>query len=53
MNEEKKIEENIKEKKGVRDTLYGRIDISLETMDKILVMLFGLLLFALIVGILI
>lgn len=53
MNEEKKLEGNIEEKKGVRDTLYGRIDVSLETMDTILLILFGLLVFALIVGIVI
>lgn len=53
MNEEKKLEGKIEEKKGVRDTLYGRIDVSLETMDRVLIILFVLLGFSLVIGILV
>ncbi|MGL5417404.1 hypothetical protein [Clostridium sp.] len=49
MNEEVKKEE----KKTVRDTLYGKIDVSVQTMDKVLIILFVLLAFSLVVGILI
>lgn len=53
MSEKKKLEEIDKKKKTIRDTLYGRIDISLEAMDKVLIILFVLLGFSLVIGILV
>ena len=50
-NEEIKV--NIEEvpKKSMRDTLYGNIDISVKTMDKIIILLFILIFLSLIIGI--
>ncbi len=53
MNEKEKLEGIKEKKKTVRDTLYGRIDVSLETMDRILIILFVLLGFSLVIGILV
>lgn len=39
------------EKTTVRDTLYGNIDISVKTMDKVILGLFGFLIFAIVMGI--
>ena len=50
-NEEIKV--NIEEvpKKSMRDTLYGNIDVSVKTMDKIIIVLFILIFLSLIIGI--
>lgn len=49
------IKENVEEvpKKSMRDTLYGNLDVSVKTMDRILVVLFTLLILSLIIGILV
>ena len=38
-------------KKSVRDTLYGRIDVSVKTMDKIIIVLLILIVVSLIIGV--
>ena len=51
--------ENIKEKveevpkKSMRDTIYGSIDVSVKTMDKIIVVLFIMIFSSLIIGMLV
>ena len=40
-------------KKSMRDTLYGNLDVSVKTMDKIIVVLFILIFLSLIIGILV
>ncbi len=40
-------------KKSVRDTLYGNLDVSVKTMDRVLIVLFILLALSLIIGILV
>lgn len=50
--ESKNIEEVKKEeKKSIRSILYGNIDVSVETMDKFLVVLFIAMILSLIFGI--
>ncbi|WP_167349604.1 hypothetical protein [Clostridium nigeriense] len=39
-------------KKSMRDTLYGNLDVSVKTMDRVLIVLFILLALSLIIGIL-
>lgn len=46
-------QENKEEKKTVRDTLYGRIDVSTKTMDRVLYVLFSLLVIAIIIGVIV
>lgn len=43
--------ENKVEKTTVRDTLYGRIDVSVKTMDKVLVVLTMVLIASIIFGV--
>lgn len=40
-------------KKSMRDTLYGNLDVSVKTMNKIIVVLFILIFLSLIIGILV
>lgn len=40
-------------KKSMRDTLYGNLDVSVKTMDRVLIVLFTLLALSLIIGILV
>lgn len=47
----KKVEEV--PKKSMRDTLYGNLNVSVKTMDKILVVLIMLLILSLIIGVLV
>lgn len=53
--EEVKIEEPEKkeEKTTVRDTIYGRIDVSVKTMDKVLVVLTVALIASFIIGVIV
>lgn len=53
--ENEAIKEKVEDipKKTVRDSLYGNLDISVKTMDRVLIILFILLALSLIVGILI
>lgn len=53
--ENEAIKEKVEDipKKTVRDTLYGNLDVSVKTMDRVLIILFILLALSLIVGILI
>lgn len=53
--EEVKIEESEKkeEKTTVRDTIYGRIDVSVKTMDKVLVVLTVALIASFIIGVIV
>lgn len=50
-NKEEKIE-NKEPKKDLRDTLYGKLDVSVKTMDKLILGLTLLLIISLVVGIL-
>lgn len=52
--EDEALKEKAKEipKKTVRDTLYGNLDVSVKTMDRVLIVLFILLGLSLIIGIL-
>ena len=51
--------ENVKEKveeipkKSMRDTVYGNIDVSVKTMDRIIIVLFILIFLSLIIGMLV
>lgn len=49
------LKENVEEipNKTVRDTLYGKLDVSVKTMDKVLIVLFTLLALSLVIGILV
>lgn len=51
--ENEDINEKIEEvpKKSVRDTLYGNIDVSVKTMDKVIIVLFILIFMSLVIGI--
>lgn len=51
--EEENIKGKVEEvpKKSMRDTLYGNIDVSVKTMDKIIVVLFILIFLSLVIGI--
>ena len=40
-------------KKSIRDSLYGNLDVSVKTMDRVLIVLFVLLALSLIIGILV
>ncbi|MBD7913730.1 hypothetical protein H9660_01070 [Clostridium sp. Sa3CUN1] len=40
-------------KKTMRDTLYGNLDVSVKTMDRVLIVLFILLALSLVIGILV
>lgn len=53
--ENEAIKEKVEDipKKTMRDTLYGNLDVSVKTMDRVLIILFILLALSLIVGILI
>jgi hypothetical protein len=53
--ENETIKEKVEDvpKKSMRDTLYGNLNVSVKTMDKILVALFALLILSLIIGILV
>lgn len=53
--ENEAIKEKVEDipKKTVRDTLYGSLDVSVKTMDRVLIILFILLALSLIVGILV
>lgn len=52
--ENEAIKEKVEDipKKSIRDTLYGNLDVSVKTMDKIIIVLFILIFLALIIGIL-
>ena len=50
-NKEEKTE-NKEPKKDLRDTLYGKLDVSVKTMDKLILGLTLLLIISLVVGIL-
>lgn len=52
--ENEAIKEKVEEvpKKSMRDTLYGNLDVSVKTMDKIIVVLFILIFLSLAIGIL-
>ncbi|MCF0148202.1 MAG: hypothetical protein HUJ77_07370 [Clostridium sp.] len=51
--ENEDIKEKVEEvpKKSMRDTLYGNIDVSVKTMDKIIIVLFILIFLSLLIGI--
>lgn len=53
--ENEALREKVEEvpKKTVRDTLYGNLDVSVKTMDRLLIVLFTLLALSLIIGILV
>lgn len=53
--ENETIKEKVEEvpKKSVRDTLYGNLNVSVKTMDRVLIALFSLLALSLIMGILV
>lgn len=53
--ENEAIKEKIEDipKKTMRDTLYGNLDVSVKTMDRVLIILFILLALSLIIGILV
>lgn len=53
--ENETIKEKVEDvpKKSIRDTLYGNLNVSVKTMDRILVVLFTLLVLSLIIGIVI
>ena len=53
--ENETIKEKIEDipKKTMRDTLYGNLDVSVKTMDRVLIILFILLALSLIIGILV
>jgi hypothetical protein len=53
--ENETIKEKVEEvsKKSIRDTLYGDLNVSVKTMDRILVVLFTLLILSLIIGLLV
>lgn len=49
-------ENNLKEtnsKKSFRDSIYGRMDVSVQTMDKVILVLFGLLIACIVIGVII
>lgn len=50
-NKEEKVEKK-EPKKDIRDTLYGKIDVSTKTMDKVILGLTLLLIASLVLGIL-
>ena len=52
--ENEAIKEKVEDipKKSIRDTLYGNLDVSVKTMDKIIIVLFILIFLSLIIGIL-
>ncbi|MGG7212829.1 hypothetical protein ACQPUY_04335 [Clostridium nigeriense] len=53
--ENETIKEKVEEvpKKSMRDTLYGNLNVSVKTMDRVLIVLFILLSLSLIIGILV
>lgn len=53
--ENEAIKQTVEEvpKKSMRDALYGNLDVSVKTMDRILIVLFTLLALSLIIGILV
>ncbi|MGG7144095.1 hypothetical protein ACQPVP_11605 [Clostridium nigeriense] len=53
--ENETIKEKVEEapKKSMRDTLYGNLNVSVKTMDRVLIVLFILLALSLIMGILV
>lgn len=53
--ENESIKETVEEvpKKSMRDTLYGNLNVSVKTMDRVLIVLFTLLALSLIIGILV
>ncbi|MCR1951684.1 MULTISPECIES: hypothetical protein [Clostridium] len=53
--ENETVKEKVEEvpKKTVRDTLYGNLDVSVKTMDRVIAVLFVLLALSLIIGILV
>ncbi|MBS5939675.1 MULTISPECIES: hypothetical protein [Clostridium] len=53
--ENEAIKEKVEEvpKKSMRDTLYGNLNVSVKTMDKVLVVLITLLILSLIIGVLV
>lgn len=53
--ENEAIKEKVEDipKKTMRDTLYGNLDVSVKTMDRVLIILFILLALSLIIGILV
>ncbi|MGG7056905.1 hypothetical protein ACQPUZ_01275 [Clostridium tertium] len=53
--ENETIKEKVEEvpKKSMRDTLYGNLNVSVKTMDRVLIVLFILLALSLIIGILV
>lgn len=53
---ENNVEESKNEKiqeKTFRDTIYGRIDVSKETMDKVIIVLFILLIASIVAGVIV
>lgn len=53
--ENEAVKEKVEEvpKKTMRDTLYGNLDVSVKTMDRVITVLFVLLALSLIIGILV